>query len=69
MAAVPQPAPGRGAVGADPDVLGQRRHAVISQQTGIVMCIRAFNRVLAGDSLMAVMETDPKMVAGTVTTG
>lgn len=39
------------------DVLGERVESVASQQAGMVLCLRAFARVQAGDSLAVIVET------------
>ena len=38
------------------DPLGDRVEEIVSVQSGIVLCLRVFNRVLKGDSLGAVLE-------------
>ena len=46
------------AIGSVVDHLGQRRQQIASTQTGLVLCLRVFNRVHQGDSLAAVLELD-----------
>ncbi len=39
------------------DPIGETVTSILSAQTGIVLCIRVFNRVLEGDSIGAILET------------
>ena len=41
------------------DHLGDRSETIVSQEHGVVICLRALNRVLEGDSVVAIMELLP----------
>ncbi|NKB71238.1 MAG: hypothetical protein GKR89_29550 [Candidatus Latescibacteria bacterium] len=45
-------------IGTVVDHLGQQPHPIVSTQTGLVLCLRVFNRVHQGDSLAAILELD-----------
>jgi len=43
-------------IGSVCDALGESRVEIVSTQTGIVLCLRAFSRVLEGDCLAVILE-------------
>ena len=43
-------------IGAVVDPLGDRRETVVSTQSGLVLCLRVYSRVHAGDSLATILE-------------
>jgi hypothetical protein len=42
------------------DHLGDRCETIVSKEHGVVICLRALNRVLEGDSVAAIMELPPE---------